>query len=157
MGQDFGQMNEWDERRSLDWHLLQESHHRDLHRFYRDLLQLYRTTPALHQDDSAWDGFQWIRSDDIPRSIYSFIRRSRDGKDCLLFVFNFTPTAYPDHRIGVPCSGQYQLILDETGFLSDPKVYLVATAIPQDGKDLSISHPLLAYGIHVYRFDYPRH
>ena len=157
MGQDFGQMNEWDERRSLDWHLLQESHHRDLHRFYRDLLQLYRITPALHQDDSAWDGFQWIRSDDIPRSIYSFIRRSRDGKDCLLFVFNFTPTAYPDHRIGVPCSGQYQLILDETGFLSDPKVYLVATAIPQDGKNLSISHPLLAYGIHVYRFDYPRH
>ena len=157
MGQDFGQIGEWDESRSLDWTLMEDPHHQNLHRFYGDLLQLYRRIPALHQDDSAWDGFQWIRSDDIRRSIFSFIRRSRDGKDCLLFVLNFTPTAYPFHRIGVPCLGQYQLILDETGSVSDPRSCLAAVSVPEDGKAQSIAYPLSAYGIHVYRFDYPRH
>lgn len=157
MGQDFGQLREWDESRPLDWHLLQSPHHRELHQFYGDLLQLYRTTPALHQDDSAWDDFQWIRSDDTRRSIYSFVRRSRDGKGCLLFLLNFTPVSYPTHRFGVPCPGQYQLILDETGSVSDPRACLTAVSIPEDGKPQSIMHPLSSYGIHVYRFDYPRH
>jgi len=157
MGQDFGQMREWDENRALDWHLLQNPYHRELHRFYRDLLRLYRDTPALHQDNSAWDGFQWIRSDDRQHSIYSFIRRSQDKKNCLLFVCNFSPVDYPHHRVGVPCSGQYQLILDEHGSVSDPRACLTAVSIPQDGASQSIAYPLSAYGIHVYRFDYPRH
>lgn len=157
MGQDFGQLKEWDENHSLDWHLLQHPHHHELHRFYGDLLFLYRSTPALHQDDIAWDGFQWIRSDDARRSIYSFVRCSQDGRDCLLFVCNFTPMAYPDHCVGVPCPGQYQLILDESGSVSDPRSCLTAASVPQDGKPQSIAYPLSAYGIQVFRFDYPRH
>ena len=177
MGQDFGQLREWDETRSLDWQLLQDPRHADLLRFYSDLLRLYRNTPALYQDDNGWDGFQWIRCEDIRRGIYSFIRLSKDGKDCLLFVCNFTPNAYPHHRVGVPCPGRYQLILDKKGAryrqeqrLISPQstenlplwpslsyTTLWAEPIPQDGRSLSIAEPLAAYGIQIYRFDYPRH
>ena len=168
MGQDFGQLREWDETQPLDWHLLQNARHQELHQFYRDLLKLYKSSPALHQDRSGWDGFQWIRSDDIRNSIYSFLRLSSDGKDCLLFVYNFTPTDYPTHRIGVPYPTKYQLILDESGVrdrqsesssfaMSTPYTTLWAESVPQDGKTHSITHPLSAYGIQVYRFDYPRH
>ena len=153
MGQDFGQLTEWNEQTSLDWRLLQHPHHANLHRFYQDLLHLYRSNPALYQEDQGWDSFQWIRSDDSRRSLYSFIRRSDNGKGCLLFVFNFTPMAYPSHRVGVPCPGQYRLILDETGLLTDERLCLTAEAIPQDDRPQSIAHPLSAYGIHVYRFD----
>ena len=156
MGQDFGHLREWDETRPLDWHLLQDPRHADLHRFYGDLLRLYTHTPALYQDDSGWDGFQWIRCEDIRRSIYSFVRLSKDGKDCLLFICNFTPTAYPHYRVGVPCPGRYQLILDQTGTIA-ASTTLWTEPIPQDGKPQSITEPLAAYGIQVYRFDYPRH
>lgn len=155
MGQDFGQVIEWDESRPLDWYLLENPNHQRLHSFYRDLLQLYIHTPALYQDDHHWNNFQWIRCEDIRRSIYSFIRLSNDGKDCLLFVYNFSPTAYPDHRVGVPRPGRYQLILEENGACTYRTLW--AEPIPQDGKSLSISHPLASYGIQIYRFDYPRY
>lgn len=39
---------------------------------------------------------------DADRSIFSFVRHSKDGKSNLLFVINFTPVARPDYRVGVP-------------------------------------------------------
>ncbi len=162
MGQDFGQLREWDETRSLDWHLLQDANHRALRDFTRDLLHLYRNTPAMYEDDRGWDGFQWIQCDDAARSIFSFIRTSRDDRDCLLFVCNFSPMAHPDYRVGVPGPGRYQLILDENGMCSADRssshqsAALFAEPVPSDGLPHSITHPLSAYGIQVYHFDYPR-
>ena len=37
MGQDFGQLHEWDEKVSLDWHLTEEDLHKDLQNYVRDL------------------------------------------------------------------------------------------------------------------------
>ncbi|MBF1273421.1 alpha amylase C-terminal domain-containing protein, partial [Oribacterium sinus] len=85
MGQDFGQYREWNEDCSIDWHLLEEQENRSLHSFLRDLLQLYKTYPALYEADYLYEGFSWVNADDASRSIYSFIRNpknhlSRSGK-----------------------------------------------------------------------------
>ena len=112
MGQDFGQYHEWDEKVSLDWYLADEPLHKDLQKYYSDLLHVYQKYPALWQLDSDWNGFQWINANDGDRSIFSFIRRDATGKKNLLFVINFTPVARDDYRVGVPKSGTYSLILD---------------------------------------------
>ena len=112
MGQDFGQYHEWDEKVSLDWYLADEPLHKDLQKYYSDLLHVYQKYPALWQLDSDWNGFQWINANDGDRSIFSFIRRDETGKKNLLFVINFTPVARDDYRVGVPKSGTYSLILD---------------------------------------------
>ena len=41
MGQDFGQLHEWDEKVSLDWYLAELDDHKDLQEYVKDLLHLY--------------------------------------------------------------------------------------------------------------------
>nr|WP_314670460.1 1,4-alpha-glucan branching protein GlgB [uncultured Oribacterium sp.] len=78
MGQDFGQYREWNEDCSIDWHLLEEQENRSLHFFLRDLLQLYKSYPALYEADYLYEGFSWVNADDASRSIYSFIRNPKN-------------------------------------------------------------------------------
>ena len=78
MGQDFGQYREWNEDCSIDWHLLEEQENRSLHSFLRDLLQLYKSYPALYEADYLYEGFSWVNADDASRSIYSFIRNPKN-------------------------------------------------------------------------------
>ena len=40
-----------------------------------------------------------INADDAYRSIYSFVRHSKDNKKNLLFVINFTPVGWDDYRV----------------------------------------------------------
>ncbi|MBP3701019.1 MAG: alpha amylase C-terminal domain-containing protein, partial [Lachnospiraceae bacterium] len=105
----------------------------------------------------------WISCEDSTRSIYSFFRTDSHSSHHLLFVCNFSSVAYNDFRVGVPCPGQYELILDENGMClaaaSDSQMASLITAepIPWDGFVYSLAHPLSAYGIQVYRFDHSRH
>ena len=49
MGQDFGQYHEWNEKTALDWYLAEEPQHRDLLKYYSDLLHIYQKYPALYR------------------------------------------------------------------------------------------------------------
>ena len=118
MGQEFAQEREWSEARELDWFLLQKPLNKGMHDFMSELLHLYRKSPCLYEIDNDWLGFEWMNADDKERSIYSFVRRTRDGKQHMLFVINMTPVEYPKYRVGVPMNTQYKLVLnsDEARF-----------------------------------------
>lgn len=155
MGQDFGQFHEWDEKTALDWYLADEPLNADLQSYVKDLLQLYRKYPALYELDYDWDGFQWINANDGDRSIFSFVRSSRDHKRSLLFVINFTPVERPDYRVGVPKRGTYTLVLDNSHGLykrGDKAPAFRSVKKECDGQDNSIAFPLPAYGTAVFRF-----
>ena len=156
MGQDFGQYHEWDEKVSLDWYLADEPLHKDLQKYYSDLLHVYQKYPALWQMDSDWNGFQWINANDGDRSIFSFIRRDETGKKNLLFVINFTPVARDDYRVGVPKSGTYSLILDsEHGLYKRGEHAFSARSKKSecDGQPYSFAYPLPAYGAAIFKFN----
>lgn len=158
MGQDFGQLREWSEERELDWYLMEEPRHRQLNEYFRELLHIYRKYPAMYEQDSDWNGFEWINADDADRSIYSFVRKSKNGKNSLLFVCNMTPVARDDYRVGVPKKGTYHLLLNsnEVRFggteadKSRPASYK-AVKSECDGKEYSISYPLPPFGVAVFR------
>ena len=155
MGQDFGQLHEWDEKVSLDWHLTEEDLHSNLQHYVRDLLHIYQKYPALYEADDDWDGFSWINANDGDRSIYSFVRYARNHKKSLLFVCNFTPVARPDYRVGVPKRGNYPLILDnDHGAYKTGEKAPVFKAVKSecDGQPYSVSLPLPAYGTAILRF-----
>ena len=155
MGQDFGQFHEWDEKVALDWYLADEPLHKDLQDYCRDLLHLYKKYPACYSQDYDWKGFQWINANDADRSIFSFVRYSATGRQNLLFVCNFTPVSRPDYRVGVPKSGNYTLILDETHGsykTGDQKIVFKAKKSECDGQPYSIAYPLPAYGTAIFRF-----
>ena len=154
MGQDFAQFHEWNENAALDWYLCEEPLNRDLKSFMKDLLHLYRKHPAMYEIDDSWDGFQWINADDADRSIFSFYRKDKSGKQGLLFVINMTPVERPDYMVGVPRSGRYTLIFDENGKvknLSGKNIYRAKKG-ECDHQPWHIPHPLSGYGLAVFRF-----
>ena len=108
MGGEFGQWREWSEDRSLDWHLLETAEHRQLQQYVAQLNRLYQSEPALHQLDAGWEGFEWIDFNDAEASIISFARRSRDPRDLIVVVCNFTPVPRLGYRVGLPLPGLYQ-------------------------------------------------
>lgn len=154
MGQDFGQLHEWDEKVSLDWYLTEEELHSDLQHYVRDLLHIYQKYPALYESDDDWDGFQWINANDGDRSIFSFVRYAKNKRKSLLFVCNFTPMERPEYRVGVPKRGNYTLLLDNGHGAYAPSECPVFRAVKKecDGQPFSISLPLSAYGTAILRF-----
>ncbi len=157
MGQEFGQEREWSEKRELDWFLLAEPVHQQLQAFVKELLALYNKKAAMYELDTQPEGFEWINADDNYRSIYSFIRRAKDGKNNLLFICNFTPVAREDYRVGVPEDTTYRLILDsdETRFggtgCSHQKTYR-AKKQECDNREYSFAYELPAFGVAVFEF-----
>lgn len=112
MGMEFGQWDEWNHNKSLDWHLLQYPEHEQLRLWTRDLNHLYRSQPALYERDFNPEGFRWIDCSDYDNSVYSFLRFANDRSDYTVTVCSFTPVPRYNYRIGVPEPGYYQELLN---------------------------------------------
>ena len=153
MGQDFGQWAEWSEAKSLDWHLTNETMHSDLQKYVKSLLSIYNRYKACYELDQDPEGFEWMDPDDNTRSIYSFVRKTMDGRDSILYVCNFTPVARPDFRVGVPCPGRYTLLLNEK---CEEGTEYIAEKIPTDRMEYSIPLPLAPYGTAIIKFNYKK-
>jgi len=106
MGNEIAQRREWQARWELDWSLLREQWHRGVQGLVRDLNALYRTLPALHDQDFTQEGFSWIDCHDADHSTLSFLRAARDGR-AVVVVLNFTPVPRTGYRIGLPFHGRY--------------------------------------------------
>ena len=157
MGQEFAQVQEWREARELDWYLLEDPNHKKVQDWVKELLHLYTSNPCMYEQDTSWAGFEWINADDRERSIFSFVRKSKDGKNNLLFVINFTPVAREDYRVGVPKKKTYKLVLNSedpkfNGTDKDRKESYRAVKKECDGREYSIAYPLPAYGVAVFKF-----
>ena len=157
MGQDFGQEREWSEARELDWFLLQEPLNRGMKEFMGELLKMYRKYPCLYTIDNSWKGFEWMNADDKDRSTYTFVRRTKDGRNNLLFVLNMTPMTWENYQISVPAKKKYKLVLNsnEERFGGSghriPEV-VEAKAKPLCGRKYSISIDLAPYTAAVFVF-----
>jgi len=113
MGGEFGQWREWNHESSLDWHLVEDGNaHNGIQKLVGQLNGLYRNEPALHEGDADPAGFEWVDANDSEHSTLSFLRKSQRTGDLILTVFNFTPVARTNIRIGVPRSGFWREILN---------------------------------------------
>ena len=151
MGQEFGQWNEWSEKRALDWYLLEDESHTELKDFTKKCLKLNKNYPCLYATDYSSEGFRWINANDKDNSVLSFMRISPDGKKNLLFVLNFTPVERDSFRIGVPFKTKYKLVLGDNE--ADQKKTLTAVKGDCDGYPQSLLVDLHKYGIAVYEFN----
>ncbi|MCC8167717.1 MAG: 1,4-alpha-glucan branching protein GlgB [Clostridiales bacterium] len=157
MGQEFAQLREWSEERELDWFLLQQPEHKHMQDWVKALLKLYRKNRCMWELDTSFAGFEWINADDADRSIFSFIHKSADGKNNLLFVINFTPVERPDYRVGVPRRKTFQLVLDSEdpqfgGTDSDRPTAYKGVRKECDGQKYSFAYPLPPYGVAIFKF-----
>jgi 1,4-alpha-glucan branching enzyme len=112
MGQEIGQRHEWNEARSLDWHLFQWGSHQGVQRLVSDLNHLYAAEPALHEVEFDWHGFEWIDANDSDNSVFTFLRRGKRKEDLIVVILNATPVVRGGYRLGVPQPGYYHEILN---------------------------------------------
>ena len=160
MGQDFAQTAEWNEVKSLDWHLLEKyPEHQQLNHYYCDLLHFYQNEPALYELDDSPEGFAWINGSDAEHNMLTFCRMTKDKKNCLLCHFNFSPVAYENFQSGVLCPGTYTEVFNSnaaeyggTGLVNPEPIEAVKES--WDFKDYSIKYHLGAYGVCIFKFDY---
>ena len=109
MGMEFGSGKEWNHNASLDWDLLndQDNHHNGVKNLVKELNQLYRDEPALHQQDFNSEGFAWTVQNDHGQSVLVFRRYDKSGR-CQVIISNLTPVVRHDYRIGMPTPGIYR-------------------------------------------------
>lgn len=161
MGQDFAQYDEWNYNKSLDWHLIDTvENNKNMKKFVKDMLSIYKSYPALYEQDFTYDGFEWMNCNDYSHSEISFVRKPlTKGAKYLLFVCNFVPCPHDNFMIGVPCQGEYKLIMN-----SDSKEYggsdynkttsVVSEKREADGKKYSIIYSIPPLSVSVFEFDY---
>ncbi|HYU35643.1 MAG TPA: 1,4-alpha-glucan branching protein GlgB [Thermoanaerobaculia bacterium] len=111
MGGELAQYKEWNHDASLDWNLLDDESHAGVFRWLEDLNRLLREDPALHELDVSPDGFEWIDANDAENSVFSFLRKAKEG-DPVVAVLNCTPIPHDNYRIGVPGGGHWREILN---------------------------------------------
>jgi 1,4-alpha-glucan branching enzyme len=114
MGNEIGQFREWDADGEIEWFLLDFDAHAKYQYYVSELNDLYLRSPELWQMDASPGGFTWLDPNDSSRSIISFMRRGRCGRE-LIVVMNFTPTAYEDYTLRVSSGGRYEEVFNSDG------------------------------------------
>ena len=110
MGCEFAQGEEWNNDKMLDWYLLQYPQHAGIKQLVTDLNSLYTRQAALHRYDFDPIGFEWIDCHDTDQSVLSYLRKS--DNESIIVVLNFTPVIRENYRIGVPETGNYEVIFN---------------------------------------------
>ncbi|MDD3219866.1 MAG: 1,4-alpha-glucan branching protein GlgB [Lachnospiraceae bacterium] len=110
MGNEIGQLREWDEKREQDWDILKYPIHDGFYQFMKKLQGWYQELPALSEWDYDRHGFEWIDCHQEERCIYAFERMSAQQKVIALFHFA------EDDGVAYECVAEpgcsYEVILD---------------------------------------------
>lgn len=155
MGQDFGQMDEWNENASIEWELLDYPIHSRMKEYVKELNALYRQQPALYKKDYHPDGFEWVNCMDSANNIIAFMRKTEKKEETLLFVCNFAPVHHEKYQVGVPFEGKYKEIFnsDAERFggsgIANPRAK-TSRKEECNGKDHAITIQVPSYGICVF-------
>lgn len=88
MGNEIGHFREWDEKREIDWNLLEYAAHRDFHRFMGELNRFYLTHPAFSELDYEAGGFRWVECHAQEKCVYVFERIGK--RERIAAAFNFS-------------------------------------------------------------------
>lgn len=109
MGNEIGQLREWDEKREQDWDLLDYPIHQEFHRFMTKLNHIYLEHPALWEQDYEAAGFQWLDCHQEEKSIYVFERCGKEER--IVSIFNFSDRRHENYQFHVPDCKKMQLLL----------------------------------------------
>lgn len=87
MGNEFGQLREWDESREQDWDILKYPLHDAFHKYMIELNRIYKANDAFH-DDYNPENFRWVDCHQEERCIYAVERKGEINTFVGLFNFS---------------------------------------------------------------------
>lgn len=110
MGTEIGQFKEWAYKEGLEFFLLDYEKHRDLHRFFKEINEFYKATPAFYEIEDSWEGFNWILADERDKNVFAYKRFDKSGKPVYV-VMNMSGCDLTDFPIKAD-RGKYRLVFD---------------------------------------------
>ncbi|MDE0546927.1 1,4-alpha-glucan branching protein GlgB [Microbacterium sp. C7(2022)] len=111
MGQEFGQMAEWSEQRSLDWWMLEQPAHAQLHAFVATMNATYREHAPLWARDSDGAAFTRLGAPEWNPNVIAFARRDWHG-NTVVVVCNFAGNPINRLTLALPEPGAWHEILN---------------------------------------------
>ncbi|WP_279366843.1 1,4-alpha-glucan branching protein GlgB [Microbacterium testaceum] len=111
MGQEFGQMSEWSESRSIDWWMLDQPSHAQLRSFVAELNRVYKEQAALWSRDHDGAAFSRLGAPAWNPNVLAFARRDHHG-NTIAVVCNFSGVPLTDFPLDLPESGTWTEILN---------------------------------------------
>ena len=111
MGQEFGQMSEWSESRSLDWWMLDQPSHVQLQAFVSRLNRVYREQAPLWSRDSDGAAFTRLGSPQHNPNVVAFARYDDDG-NAVASIANFSGEPVRGYQLELPIAGLWREILN---------------------------------------------
>ena len=152
MGTEYGQFSEWDHGKALEWFMLDYDMHAKLQLFHSELNHFYLDNPALWQNDSNWEGFDWIDPDNCEESVLSYRRIDREGNEVVVVV-NFTPVTREGFTVGVSELCDYKEVFNSdsekyggSGVLNLENIEAVEIPTERTPYSVSITLPPHAHG-----------
>lgn len=109
MGNEIGQLREWDEKREQDWELRKYPTHDSFYQFMKELNHIYLTHPALSDWDYQAVGFRWLDCHQESRCIYAVIRQGKEEK--LTAIFNFSDQVQENYEIEMKNTESIEILL----------------------------------------------
>ncbi len=88
MGNEIGQLREWDEKREQDWDIIKYPAHDSFAKFIKDLCIIYQQNPALYEADYDTTGFRWVDCHQEDKCIYVYERICKLQR--LVIILNFS-------------------------------------------------------------------
>lgn len=157
MGNEIGQLREWDETKSCDWFLLEYPMHDAFNHMFQDLGKLYVENDAFWKDDYNPCSFEWVNADDTQHNMFSYLRKGT--KKDYLIILNFSTNPYAKQQFGVGISGEYKEVLNTqwakyNGNLpSDTAQKCQAVRLSRNGKPFMIQCDVPSLGATVFEVE----
>ena len=111
MGCEFAQFREWDFENQLEWFMTDFPRHREMRGFVADLNRIYLSEPSLWENDSSWNGFEWIDADDRDENLVAYRRIASDGNFVTVIV-NFSRLFIRNKKVRTDRAGTYVTLIN---------------------------------------------
>lgn len=111
MGQEFGQLSEWSEARSLDWWMLEQPSHRQLANFVSDLNHRYRAETALWERDRDDTAFRNVPINGDYPTVLAFARKDYSD-NWVVIACNFSGVPIYNAQLRLPQGGEWSEVLN---------------------------------------------
>lgn len=109
MGNEIGQLREWDEKRQQDWEIRKYPLHDSFYHYIKTLNHIYLDYPALSKWDYINEGFKWLDCNQEERRIYSILRQSPEQK--IITIFNFSDLVQENYEVKVDGYNEAEVLL----------------------------------------------
>lgn len=135
MGNEIGQLREWDEKREQDWEIRKYPNHDSFYHYMVEINRIYLSHPALSEWDYQDEGFCWLDCHQEGRCIYAICRKSRNER--LAAIFNFSAQVQRDFTVAIPGAQTVAPLIDSDWEPFGGRTPVAKTCFQFDGTHLS--------------------